>query len=404
MSNSKRVAIIGSGPAGLMAAEVLTNNGIGVDIYEAMPSAGRKFLMAGKSGLNISHSEKKDQFLSRYGNDEHIKQLVTQFGADEISSWMTDLGIAPFTGSTGRIFPEMMKSSPLLRAWLKRLGNKGAVLHTKHKWLGWTDDESLIFETPTGQIETKPAASVFALGGASWKRLGSDGAWAEAFGSKGIELSKFQPSNNGFLINWSDRIKSDFAGEPIKSVSVGLGQNLIRGEFVVTQNGVESGAIYTLSANIRNQLNTYGSTTLLVDLLPDTSEAALIEKLSRPRGKNSLSNHIRKATKLSGVKLALIYENVDRSNLQNMSKLAMRIKSLPLSIEGAAPIDEAISTIGGVPWSALDDNLMLPKLPGNFCAGEMIDWDAPTGGYLITACMASGRTAGMGVMNWLNQA
>lgn len=403
MSDSSRVAIIGAGPAGLMAAETLTNQGIGVDIYDAMPSVGRKFLMAGKSGLNITHAEEKTNFLSRYDDNTQIKDFVASFAAEEIVEWMNGLGIQAHTGSTGRIFPSMMKSSPLLRAWLIRLGERGAALHTKHRWTGWNDFGGLIFETPDGARTSSPSATIFALGGQSWKRLGSDGKWLEMFKSQNISTEEFAPSNNGFTVDWSNKMQKDFAGAPLKSIGVGLGQNLIRGEFVITKNGIESGVIYTLSAKIRNQLKAYGSATLTLDLVPDLSESILAEKLRRPRGKQSLSNHLRKACKLTGVKLALVYESVEKSTLQDMDKLAARIKALPIKITGASPLDEAISTIGGVAWDALDEHLMLKEMPGVFCAGEMIDWDAPTGGYLITACLATGRAAGLGASSWLNK-
>ncbi|ACT58274.1 TIGR03862 family flavoprotein [Hirschia baltica] len=396
MSESNRVAIIGAGPAGLMAAEILTDKGIGVDIYDAMPSVGRKFLMAGKSGLNITHSEPTDIFLNRYGDNQRLIEMVSQFGSQDIIKWMADLGIEAHTGSTGRIFPVMMKSSPLLRAWLMRLGERGAVLHTKHRWQGWNDLGGLIFDTPEGIRTSSPTATIFAMGGGSWKRLGSDGKWADIFNKQSLETIPFEPSNSGFLINWSDKIKQDFAGAPVKSIRVGLGQDLISGEFVVTEKGVESGAIYTLSAKIREQIKAYGSAKLIIDLLPHMSEQDILNKLSRPRGKQSLSNYLRKTVKLSGVKLALLYEEIDKAVLQDMEKLAWRIKSLPLTITGTANLDEAISTTGGVDWEALDENLMLKDYPGNYCAGEMIDWDAPTGGYLITACLATGRIAGLG--------
>ncbi len=398
---SNRVAIIGAGPAGLMAAETLTQNGVGVDIFDSMPSMGRKFLMAGKSGLNITHAEDMSDFLSRYGDDSRVKSMVTEFGAKEIIAWMKELGIEAHTGPTGRVFPSMMKSSPLLRAWLVRLQEKGAQLHARHQWQGWNNAGELVFKTPTGVVNLKPAASVFALGGGSWKRLGSDGGWLDKFIEQGVSCRPFAPSNNGFLVNWSDRMRDEFAGHPIKSVQVSVGQQATRGEFVITHKGVESGAIYTVSATLRDLLNTYGTATLLVDLLPDISETVLSEKLQRPRGKLSLSNYLRKVVGLKGVKAALIYEGADKNALNDKDYLIRRLKALPLKITGAAPLDEAISTIGGVQWSALDDELMVTEKPGVFCAGEMIDWDAPTGGYLITACMATGRAAGVGASEWL---
>ncbi|MFC7291619.1 TIGR03862 family flavoprotein [Hirschia litorea] len=398
---SQRVAIIGAGPAGLMAAQVLTQNGVGVDIFDAMPSMGRKFLMAGKSGLNITHAEDTQDFLSRYGENTRLQDMVANFGAQDIIAWMQELGIEPHTGPTGRVFPSMMKSSPLLRAWLVRLQEKGAQLHARHQWQGWNNAGELVFKTPTGVVNLKPAASVFALGGGSWKRLGSDGAWLDKFMEQGVSSAPFAPSNNGFIVDWSDRIRDEFAGHPIKSVQVSVGQQATRGEFVITRKGVESGAIYTVSASLREQLNAYGTATLLLDLLPDISEGVLGEKLQKPRGKLSLSNYLRKVTGLKGVKMALVYEGADKAALNDNDYLVRRLKALPLKVTSAAPLDEAISTIGGVQWSALDDGLMVKEKPGVFCAGEMIDWDAPTGGYLITACMATGRAAGLGVANWL---
>ncbi len=401
MPQPPRVAIIGAGPAGLMAAETLVAQNVKVDLYDAMPSVGRKFLMAGKSGLNITHSEEKELFLSRYGNNELLKSIVSNFDAEAVTQWMSELGIETFTGTTGRVFPKMMKASPLLRAWLKRLGSSGVTLYTKHNWQGWDDKDQLVFKTPDGQFKTSADATILALGGASWKRLGSNGNWTNHLNSKGITTTPFEPSNSGFHINWSDRIKNDFEGTPIKSIRAGIGQDLIPGEFVITRNGVESGVIYPLAPKIKQQLKNYDTALLTIDLLPNTSEAQLLAKLQRPRGKQSLSNHLRKTTKLSGAKLALLYEGIDKSILQDMSKLAMRIKSLPLTISGTAPLDEAISTTGGVPWNELNDHLMLKGKDGTFCAGEMIDWDAPTGGYLITACLASGKAAARGVVDWM---
>ncbi len=401
MPQPPRVAIIGAGPAGLMAAETLVAQNVKVDLYDAMPSVGRKFLMAGKSGLNITHSEEKELFLSRYGNNELLKSIVSNFDAEAVTQWMSELGIETFTGTTGRVFPKMMKASLLLRAWLKRLGSSGVTLYTKHNWQGWDDKDQLVFKTPDGQFTTSADATILALGGASWKRLGSNGNWTNQLNSKGITTTPFEPSNSGFHINWSDRIKNDFEGAPIKSIRAGIGQDLIPGEFVITRNGVESGVIYPLAPKIKQQLKNYDTASLTIDLLPNTSEVQLLTKLQRPRGKQSLSNHLRKTTKLSGAKLALLYEGIDKSILQDMSKLAMRIKSLPLTISNAAPLDEAISTTGGVPWSELNEHLMLTNKAGTFCSGEMIDWDAPTGGYLITACLASGKAAARGVVDWM---
>lgn len=408
MSNVPRVAVIGAGPAGLMAAEALTERGMRVDIYDAMPSFGRKFLMAGKSGLNITHAENQSAFLARYNcDDQRLQSAIDHFGAEEIQTWMHGLGIGAHTGPTGRIFPSMMKASPLLRAWLMRLSDKGAVFHMKSRWTGWSDAGALVFETPDGLKHAQPDATVLALGGASWRRLGSDGVWASTLKAKGIDLAPFGASNCGFLVNWSDHMKSTQAGQPVKAsalcVATPDGPKTTRSEFVITERGVESGGIYMLSATLRGELERNDEVVLHIDLCPDVSVGVLAERLSKPRGKQSLSNHLRKAAHLAGVKLALVYEFVDRETLKQPVKLAAAVKNIPIPITGSVPIDEAISTSGGVDWSMLDENFMLKGLPGVFCAGEMLDWDAPTGGYLITACMATGKAAGEGVTNWLSK-
>jgi len=387
-----------------MAAEALLARGVSVDIYDAMPSFGRKFLMAGKSGLNISHAEDLDGFLSRYRSDARLQDMVRAFGPGEIMGWMQALGIAAHTGPTGRVFPEMMKASPLLRAWLVRLQEAGAVLHPKHRWQGWNADGALVFDAPEGPVTVAPDATVLALGGASWKRLGSDGAWGPLLEAKGAQTVPFGPSNCGFLVDWSNHMKEKFAGAPVKSVRLSVDGQETRSECVITQRGVESGGIYTLSAALVDGLRRDGTATLLVDLLPDMDVPAIVAKLERPRGKQSMSNHLRKSLGISGVKLALLHEAVHGVLPDHAVTLARLIKAVPIQITGTAPLDEAISTTGGVAWDALDQALMLRELPGVFCAGEMIDWDAPTGGYLITACMASGKAAGDGAADWLQKA
>jgi len=399
MSDLKTISIIGAGPAGLAAAEVLATADYNVSIYDAMPSFGRKFLMAGKSGLNITHVEEPSFFLDRYGDDGRVKSTVKEFSSTDIQNWMQGLGIEPKIGPTGRIFPSMMKSSPLLRAWLTRLDSLGVKFHRKHTWTGWESNDDLTFQTPHGPIAIQSDATILALGGASWKRLGSNGKWVTHLEEKGVDLSPFQPSNSGFIIEWSDRMKREFAGHPIKASELRAADQTTRSEFVITSRGIESGGVYTLSAEIMRELDSKQTALLTLDLMPDTSRDELFERLSRPIGKNSLSNHIRKATGLKGAKLALIYETQNKDSLKNIDKLAGRIKCLPLRVTAPAPMDEAISTSGGVTWNALDENLMLKSVPGVFCAGEMIDWDAPTGGYLITACMATGRATAKGVMN-----
>ena len=408
MTDAPRIAIIGAGPAGLMAAETLFGCGYRIHIFDAMPSFGRKFLMAGKSGLNITHSEDAAQFNARYlDRDQRLIDAVSEFGAYAVARWMTGLGIEVHQGPTGRIFPTMMKASPLLRAWLKRLNDGGVIFHTRHRWRGWGEDGSLLFSTPEEDVVFEAEATVLALGGASWRRLGADGAWAQILSDAGIEILPFQPSNCGFLVSWSEHLKARFAGQPIKScaLSVESGGETFRsrGEFVLTERGVESGGIYMLSAALRNELLAGGFASLIVDLVPDISIAELTTKLSRPRKKQSLSNHMRKAAGLPPEKLALVYEFASKDQLNDPNKLAAFIKAVPMPITAAAPMDEAISTAGGVPWSALDEKYMLKQQPGTFCAGEMIAWDAPTGGYLITACMATGRAVGHGVMDWLSK-
>lgn len=396
-----QIAVIGSGPAGLSAAVVICAQGHCVHVFDAMPSFGRKFLMAGKSGLNITHAEDKREFLSRYGSNERIQSYVTKFGAGDIVSWMEDLGIHALTGPTGRVFPSMMKASPLLRNWLRRLDENGVNFYRKHRWQGWDENGKLMFDTPEGRVTFAADATLLALGGASWKRLGSDGQWSGLLEAKHVELTPFLPSNCGFLVDWSERIKAEFSGHPIKAVEIRVADETTRSEFVITHRGVESGGIYTLSGRILAAIASSGSALVTLDLMPDISRDELAKRLGKPRGKASLSNHIRKATGLGGAKLALVFETQRKEALQDMDKLTNRIKCLPIKIHGAAPIDEAISTSGGVAWNALNDELMLKQLPGVFCAGEMIDWDAPTGGYLITACMATGRAAGAGIVDWI---
>ncbi|WP_321489485.1 TIGR03862 family flavoprotein [uncultured Hyphomonas sp.] len=397
-----RVAVIGSGPAGLMSAEVLSDAGVGVDIYESMPSAGRKFLMAGKSGLNISHTGSGHDFLMRYHDYSGLfHDHIGSFGPDDVTAWMDGLGMPAHVGPTGRIFPQSMKASPLLRAWLRRLAEQGVRLHLKHRWTGWTPDGALKFDSPEGEVTARPAATVFALGGGSWRRLGSDGAWTSLFGQAGIEVAPFRPSNCGFTVDWSDRMREQFAGAPVKGVQLSAGGQATREEFAVTSRGVESGGVYTLSATLRDEIEATGSATLSIDLLPDLDAAEITRRLEGAPAKQSLSNRLRKALKITGVKAALLFECAEREALNDPARAAEAIKALPLKLTGTVPLDEAISTAGGVTWNALDDQLMLKAKPGHFCAGEMIAWDAPTGGYLITACMATGRAAGRGALDWI---
>ena len=397
----QRVAIIGGGPAGLMAADVLCARGIGVDIYDAMPSLGRKFLMAGKSGLNITHNEDLEPFLTRYGgDDDRLDAMVRAFDSGAIVDWMVGLGIAAHTGPTGRVFPQMMKASPLLRAWLVRLQAQGAVLHTRHYWTGWDQSGALIFETPDGARRVEAAATILAMGGASWRRLGSDGKWRDVLAREGIATAPFAGSNCGFTVDWSSHM-AVHEGAPVKSVGLRVGGETSRGEFVITRDGVESGGIYALSAALRAQIQACGEAVLTLDLLPDIRVDDLAARLSRARGKASMSSFLRKAARLEGVKLALLYEVTGTDLPSEPRALAGVIKSLPLKLSGMADMDAAISTVGGVSWDAVDERLMLLAKEGVFCAGEMLDWDAPTGGYLLTACFATGRVAGAGAADYV---
>jgi hypothetical protein len=390
----KHVVIIGAGPAGLMAAEAALAQGARVDIYDAMPSAGRKFLMAGKSGLNITHSEDEALFRQRYdAPDARLAAMVAAFGPSEIVKWMAGLGIEAHVGSSGRVFPGGKKASPLLRRWLARLGQAGAALHTRHRWTGWDETGALVFETMTGRAGAEPDATVLALGGASWKRLGSDGAWAEILARRGVALEAFAPSNCGFIADWSDKMRAQ-EGAPVKGVSLSAHGQSVRGDFVITRSGIESGAVYPLAAALRRDIAADGRAVLVIDLLPEADEAALAARLAAAHPKDSFSNRLRKAVKIDGVKAALLHEVTRGAAPRAPEALARLIKALPLMLTAAAPMDTAISTAGGVPWDALDDGLMLKTLPGVFCAGEMIAWDAPTGGYLLTACLATGRVAG----------
>ena len=389
------VAIIGAGPAGLMAAEVALARGARVALYDAMPSPARKFLMAGKSGLNITHSEDVGVFRSRYTSpDGRLSAMVEAFGPAEIAAWMAGLGVETYVGSSGRVFPVGMKASSLLRAWLARLGQGGTTLHTRHRWKGWDARGALAFDTPAGETFVEADATILALGGASWSRLGSDGAWADILAARGVEIEPFAPSNCGFTVNWSARLLAAQEGAPVKGVALSAGGKAQRGDFVITQTGIESGAVYPLSAALRQELAGRGAATLMVDLLPDTEEAALAARLSGSSVKDSASNRLRKAARLDATKIALINEVTKGTPPKDPVALARLLKALPLTLTGTAPMDTAISTAGGVAWSALDEQLMLKAVPGTYCVGEMVAWDAPTGGYLLTACLAMGRSVG----------
>jgi uncharacterized flavoprotein (TIGR03862 family) len=401
----KTVAIIGGGPAGLMAAEVISQAGIKVNIYDSMPSVGRKFLMAGKGGLNITHSDPYHVFLSRYGSrQDTIKPMLDCFDAGKLRDWAHELGITTFVGSSGRIFPAEMKAAPLLRTWLHRLRQSGVTFHMRHQWLGWseTDPQALRFMSPQGEKEVNAGAVVLALGGGSWPQLGSTGAWASLLAQRGVQVVPLAPSNCGFDVSWSEHFSSRFAGHPLKSVIATFNNLHQQGDCMVTATGLEGSLIYALSAPLRDEIALSGRrATLHLDLAPGRPLASLIEKISQPRGKQSMANHLRKRLGIDGVKAGLLREIVPVEDFNDPIKLCSAIKALPIKLIATRPLAEAISSAGGVSFDAVDDHLMLCSLPGVFCGGEMLDWEAPTGGYLLAACFASGRLAGKGVLNWL---
>ncbi|KJH65637.1 TIGR03862 family flavoprotein [Chromobacterium violaceum] len=409
MSDSTRrgVAIIGGGPAGLMAAEVLAQRGYAVDVYDAMPSVGRKFLLAGIGGLNLTHSEPYPAFVGRYGDRaEQVEPLLKNFDADALRAWAHGLGVETFVGSSGRVFPREMKAAPLLRAWLSRLREAGARIHVRHRWQGWNADGSLKFDTPDGELAVRADATLLALGGGSWKKLGSDGRWMPWLAEKGVATAPLLPSNCGFDAGWSDFFADKFAGEPLKSVGLafqgGDGREFKRvGECVITQSGIEGSLVYACSALLRDEIARAGAATCYLDLIPAWDEARVLAEVSHPRGSRSLSSHLQSRLNLKGARAGILRECLDKESFQNPAMLAAAIKRLPVTVTAARPIDEAISTAGGVCFSALDARQMLAALPGVFCAGEMLDWEAPTGGYLLTACFASGRAAGQGIADWL---
>ena len=382
-----------------MAAEVLAQNGIRVDVYDSQSSPGRKFLMAGKSGLNITHSEPFEKFVTRYSHP-NVKKWLEEFSPDDLREWARGLGVETFVGTSGRVFPVGMKTSPLLRAWMKRLGASGVTFHLRHKLGAILPDGSLRFATPEGDVNVQADVVVLALGGGSWRRLGSDGAWVEWLEQARVKVEPLKPSNCGFDVAWSPVFKDKFDGSPVKSVVLSFGDFRQQGEFIITKEGVEGGLIYAASAMLRDEIAANGKAVMHLDLAPDRTEAQLKEKLSKPRGSRSMSSHLERTLGIKGVKMGLLREFAPKDEFTE-HKLAFYIKRLPVTLIGTRPLDEAISSAGGVSFDSLDENLMLKNLPGVFCAGEMLDWEAPTGGYLLTACFASGRWAGAGIMKWL---
>ena len=405
--STNHVAIIGAGPAGLMAAEIIAQGGGPVTVYDAMPSAGRKFLMAGRGGLNLTHSEALPQFLERYREAlPHLKAAIEAFSPQALRDWSATLGQLTFIGSSGRVFPRAMKASPLLRGWLRRLDSMGVRFALRHRWTGWDEQGRLLFETPDGPRVVAADASVLALGGASWPRLGSDGGWVETFAAKGIVVSPLRSANCGFAVSWSEIFRDRFEGQPRKGVALSFGEQTVRGEAVVTRGGIEGGAIYALSADLREAIATSGEAILHIDLRPDLAASALLARLSMPRGKQSLSNILRKAAQLPPVAVGLLQEAAiaSGSKLASLSPSALvgLIKAVPIRLNDTAPIARAISTAGGISFAELDEHFMIRRLPGVFAAGEMLDWEAPTGGYLLQASFATGAAAARGVLNWLD--
>ena len=401
-----KVAIVGGGPAGLMAAEVLAAAGAGpniqVDLYDAMPSVGRKFLLAGKGGMNITHAEDGAAFRRRYRErEQEVARWLAPFDADAVRDWIHGLGIATFVGSSGRVFPADMKAAPLLRAWLHRLREGGVRFHMRHRCVGF-DKAALRFDTPDGEVVAHADAVILAMGGGSWARLGSDGTWVAPLRAKGVQVKDLAPSNCGFEVDWSAHFKERYAGAPLLTVAIETAATPARkGQFVVTEHGVEGSLMYALSAELRERIAADGSATIWLDLAPDFSAARVLAEVSHPRGARSMASHLQSRLGIKGVKSGLLHECLGKADYQDHARLAAAIKRLPLVLRRTRPIDEAISSAGGIDFAALDDKAMLRALPGVFAAGEMLDWEAPTGGYLLTACFASGRAAAQGALAWL---
>ena len=420
------VAIVGGGPAGLMAAEVLSRAGVAVHLFDAMPSVGRKFLLAGKGGMNLTHAEPLEAFVTRYGAaQDRVQALLQRCGPQAVRDWAAGLGIETFVGTSNRVFPTDMKAAPLLRAWLHRLRHPGeggtpVTFHMRHRWQGWGEGPggALVFDAPSGRVSVRARATVLALGGASWARLGSDGAWLPWLQAAGVAVSPLLPSNCGFEVagsaahgvaqGWSSHFSERFAGQPFKSVAIratdSLGQHFHRkGEFVATASGVEGSLIYAASSLLRDEIARQGQATFELDLLPDRSPEHVLAQVRHPRGSRSLSSHLKSRLGLDGIKTGILHERLDKEAMNDPVRLAAAIKALPITVNATRPIDEAISSAGGVRWDALNPDLMVEAKPGLFCAGEMLDWEAPTGGYLLTACLASGVVAGEGVARYLRK-
>lgn len=411
------VAIVGGGPAGLMAAEILSAKGLKVDLFDAMPSVGRKFLLAGRGGLNITHSESFERFSQRFeARSDALHPMLDAFSPDALRQWCQGLGIETFVGTSGRVFPQEMKAAPLLRSWLSRLRRQGVRIHTRHRWQGWSDDGQLNFIAAGQQAQVRPQATLLALGGGSWSRLGSDGQWVPWLRSRGVDVAPLRAANCGFdvaatgvgMTGWSDHLTSRHAGHPIKPVTITLtdagGHTETRqGEFVLTEAGIEGSLVYAFSSRIRELIEQQGEATVWLNLLPAHTPEQVEAELKRPRGPRSLTTHLKSRLGLHGLKVALLHELLDKATLNDPIALAASIQRLPIRLIRTSPMDEAISTAGGVRFEALTEGLMLKSLPGVFCAGEMLDWEAPTGGYLLTATMATAHTAAQGVAAYLAQ-
>jgi uncharacterized flavoprotein (TIGR03862 family) len=404
------VVVIGGGPAGLMAAEVVSDGGATVHVFDAMPSVGRKFLLAGKGGLNLTHGEALHEFVSRYGaRAAQVARWLDAFSPDAMRAWAGALGIETFVGTSGRVFPNDLKAAPLLRAWLHRLRERGVVFHMRHRWQGWSDDGALRFATPRGDVAVSALATVLALGGASWPQLGSDGAWVPWLRDACVDVAPLVPANCGFEIAWSAHLRERFASAPIKPVVLRFAQPNEQaferqGEFVLSDYGVEGSLIYAASALLRDAIARDGCATVTLDLLPAHDAERVAREVAHPRGSRSLSSHLKSRLGLQGAKVALLYELLPRHAFADAARLAAAIKALPLELTAPRPIAEAISSAGGVALESLDEHLMLRAYPGVFCAGEMLDWEAPTGGYLLQASMASGVVAGRGALRAVRSA
>ena len=395
-------AVIGGGPSGLMAAETLLNQGLTVDLFEAKPSVGRKFLMAGKSGLNLTHAESFDKFLNRFEKDQlKLAPFIKHLPPVAIRKWVEDLGIETFEGTSRRIFPKVMKASPLLRNWLRRLEKLGLKIHLKHKWIGLSNDLQLKFSTPTGNFLSNHDVKIFALGGASWPKLGSDANWINIIQQQNIPVTPFRPSNCGFNVNWSDIFLSKYSGAPVKSCRVTVSGLQKTGDFNITDYGLEGGVIYSHSRVILDDIYKKGRAIISIDFIPEKNYDEVFSLVSKTKGKNTLTNHLRKTLRLSGVRANLLREIISSEELNSAVLLTKSIKALEIPIYRSQPIDRAISSAGGINFNATDENLMIKKMPGFFVTGEMLDWDAPTGGYLLTACFALGLGAANGALKWL---